>query len=627
MLAKRQVDSFGGMIGPGPGRGPAALLNPVARAEDVRGVIRRLWQYLRHYRAGLLWVALLVAASTALTLVNPYLIGIALDRCITPHRMDYLAGVVWLMIAIHALASVGTWIQTILMIRLSQKALRDIRRDIFTHLGSLPLRYFDTRPHGEIMSRLTNDTDAVNNALAQTATQLLSSVLTIVGAAVAMTLLNWRMALVTAATTPLIFVMTHFIATTSRQYYRQRQRDLGILGGLIEETITGQQAVIAYRGQDRAIAEFDEANANLRRSNTMAGIISGAMGPAMNASRNITFAVVAAAGGWMVLRGWTTIGVVAAFISYAQNFTRPLNQVAMLWGTVQSAIAGAERVFGLIDEPSDTPDAPDAVALTDIRGEVAFDHVDFGYEPDQPVLHDVTFTAHAGQMVALVGSTGAGKTTLINLLTRFYDVGGGQISLDGHDLRQLRRDELRHALGIVLQDTFLLGDTVRENIRYGRLDATDAEVEQAAALANAAGFIQRLPHGFDTVVGEVGSSLSHGQRQLLAIARAMLADPRVLILDEATSSVDTRTELYIQEAVLRLMAGRTAFVIAHRLSTIRQADCILVMEAGRIVERGTHQELLQAHGTYARLHELQFGSMTAPQTDPGEALNDIASGG
>ena len=613
---KRQ--SMPDMMGPGRGRGPGDMFASAAKAEDIPAVLRRLWQYLGRYRAGLISVTLLVVATTALMLINPYLIGMALDHYIQPGRMAQLFGIVWLMIACHVLGSAGTWWQTVLMLRLSQKTLRDLRRDLFARLARLPLRYFDAHAHGEAMSRLTNDTDTVNNALAQTVTQLIGSVLTVLGAGVAMALLNWRLALVTAATTPLIFVITHLLSKASRQRYRDRQSHLGALGGLIEETITGQQAVIAYRGQQRAIARFDQANENLRRSATTAGILTGSMGPAMNMARNITFAVIAAAGGWMVLRGWATIGIVAAFINYSQHFTRPLNQLAQLWGTIQSAIAGAERVFALLDEPTETEDAPDAAALTQVRGEVEFDHVEFGYVPGRPVLRDVSFTAKAGQTVALVGSTGAGKTTIINLLSRFYDVQSGAIRLDGRDLRQIRRADLRGALGVVLQDTFLLADTVRENIRYGRLDATDAEVEDAAALANAAGFIRRLPHGFDTVLSEAGGGLSQGQRQLLAIARAVLADPQVLVLDEATSSVDTRTELHIQDAMLKLMAGRTAFVIAHRLSTIRQADRILVIEDGQIVEQGTHAQLLQQRGTYARLYQLQFGGLAAPVGSGGE---------
>ncbi|NSW57675.1 MAG: ABC transporter ATP-binding protein [Armatimonadetes bacterium] len=586
------------------------MMMPVSRAEDVPAVMRRLWQYLRRYRSSLLLVAALVAVSTVLTLINPYLISRAIDRCIIPREMDALARIVALMIGIHILSAVTTWLQTVMMIRVSQSTLRDIRGDIFRTIQTLPLRFFDRQTHGEIMSRLTNDTEAVNQALAQTVTQLMSSVLSVVGAICFMFALNWRMALVTLATAPLAFLFSHVIAAASRRKFRERQADLGDLNGLIEENITGQRVVKAFAREQRAIQDFDRANEKLRRSATAAGMISGVMGPAMNLARNITFAVLATAGGWIVLHDLATIGTVAAFVNYAHFVTMPINQIAMLWGMVQSAIAGAERVFGILDEPPETPDAPRAVALETPRGDVTFDRVSFGYDPEHPVLKDVSFHAEAGQTIALVGPTGAGKTTIINLLTRFYDVDEGAIRVDGHDLREIRRCDLRRALGIVLQDTFLFATTVRENIRYGRPGATDSEVEQAAELANAASFIRRLPHGFDTELTEDGGSLSQGQRQLLAIARAILADPAILILDEATSSVDTRTEIHIQDAMLRLMHGRTAFVIAHRLSTIRQADCILVVDGGQIVERGTHAELMAARGAYWRLHNLQYGAIS-----------------
>ena len=610
MSEKRPPVDHMRVFGHGPGRGPQAMMMPVSRAEDIPAVMRRLWQYLRRYRSGLILVGALVAVSTGLTLINPYLISRAIDRCIIPREMEALARIAALMIGIHILSAAGTWLQTVMMIRVSQRTLRDIRADIFRTIQTLPLRFFDRQTHGEIMSRLTNDTEAVNQALAQTVTQLMSSVLSVVGAICFMFALNWRMALVTLATAPLPLLFSHFIASASRRKFRERQADLGALNGFIEETITGQRVVKVYAREQRAVEDFDRANEKLRRSATAAGIVSGVMGPSMNLARNISFAVLATAGGWIVLHDLATIGTVAAFVNYAHFVTMPINQIAMLWGMVQSAIAGAERVFGILDETPELPDAPGAVALDRPRGDVAFDRVSFGYDPEQPVLKDVSFHAQAGQTIALVGPTGAGKTTIINLLTRFYDVDAGAIRVDGHDLRQIRRSDLRRALGIVLQDTFLFATTVRENIRYGRPDATDSEVEQAAELANAASFIRRLPHGFDTELTEDGGSLSQGQRQLLAIARAILADPAILILDEATSSVDTRTEIHIQDAMLRLMHGRTAFVIAHRLSTIRQADCILVVDGGEIVERGTHAELMAARGAYWRLHNLQFGAIS-----------------
>jgi len=587
------------------------MSGPTERAENIPAVLRRLWRYLARYRFGLLGACVLVVLSTGFTLAGPYLTRVAVDRCIIPHDMDKLVGVVLLMLVLYLTSTASSWLQAVVMVRISQRTLRDIRGDVFQRLQSLPLRFFDSQPHGELMSRLTNDTEAVNNALAQTVTQLLSSVLSISGGLALMFSLSWRLSIVSVVTIPLALAIANGIALASRRWYRQRQADLGVLNGLIEETITGQRVVKAYGREDTAIEAFDVANRRLRRSATLAGMIAGSMGPSMNLARNITFAVLAAAGAWIVIRGWATVGLIAAFIGYAQTITMPIAQIANLWGTVQTAIAGAERVFAVLDEPPDPPDAPDAVGLPAVRGEVEFDNVTFGYDAGQPVLREVSFHAHAGQLIALVGPTGAGKTTIVNLLSRFYDIDAGAIRVDGHDIRQVCRSDLRRSLGIVLQDTFLFADTVRENIRYGRLEATDQEVEDAATLANAASFISRLPHGFDTPLSEAGGGLSQGQRQLLAIARAILAGHAILVLDEATSSVDTRTELHIQEAMLRLMEGRTAFVIAHRLSTIRQADRILVIDNGAIVERGTHAELMAAQGAYFRLHNLQFGRLAA----------------
>ncbi|MFO7947719.1 MAG: ABC transporter ATP-binding protein [Armatimonadota bacterium] len=603
----REVSPFGRRRH-GPGRGIAM---DVQRAENIPAVLRRIAGYLSGYVGGLVLVVVLVILTSGLSLVAPYLMGLAIDEGIIPGDIERLMRIVALLAGIYLLADVSTWLQTVLMIKVAQNSLRDLRGDLFNRLQELSLRFFDRHPHGELMSRLTNDTETISATLADTVTRLISSILLVSGSLIAMFLLSWKLALVVLGTLPLTLLIIRFIARGARRHYRDRQRDLGELNGMIEETVSGQRVVKIARRESTAIAEFDRANSALLSSGTAADIYGGMMGPAMGLVRNLTFALLAGVGGWMVLQDWTTIGVVAAFINYARNFSRPITQIASLYATVQSAIAGAERVFAVMDEAPEIVGAPDAVRLEEVRGEVVFDDVTFGYDPDMAVLSEVSFEASPGQTVALVGPTGAGKTTIINLLTRFYDTDSGQITVDGHDIRNVVTDDLRHALGIVLQDTFLFADTVRENIRYGRLDATDAEVEEAARLANAHAFITRLPDGYETSLSEAGGTLSEGQRQLLAIARAILADPRILILDEATSSVDSRTEAQIQEAMERIMDNRTSFVIAHRLSTIRRADCILVIEDGRIVERGTHEELLEAEGAYYDLYMSQSGGEVA----------------
>jgi len=604
MSTKRPAPAADPMQRFGMMRGPMMMGAAAPTVRDRRGTLRRLWRYLSRDGAGLAGVALLVTLTSALSLAFPYLMGRAIDAVNDLHRLALLVGGILL---ITVLTAGGAWWQSIWMLRVTQRTVRDIRRDLFAKLQLLPLRFFDRHQHGELMSRLTNDTDTISATLGDGVTQFISSVLMVTGAGVIMFSMSWRLALVSLATFPLVLLATWWIGKQSRQGFRDRQQALGTLNGLVEETILGQRVVKVCRQETAVVAKFAAVNADLKRTAIKALISVGLMGPVMQVFRNIGFALLVGVGGWLVITGQARLGTMVALITYTDFFNRPLFQLANLYGTIQSALAGAERVFAILDEAPETEDATDARPLHEVRGEVEFTHVDFRYVPDVPVLCDVSFHADAGQTIALVGPTGAGKTTIINLLTRFYEIDAGLISIDGQDIHSLRKDTLRRALGIVLQDTYLFSGTVRENIRYGRLDASDAEVEAAAALANADTFIRHLPQGFDTVLSDAGSSLSQGQRQLLSIARAMLADPAILILDEATSSVDTRTEIHIQQAMHRLMTDRTSFIIAHRLNTIRQADCILVIQDGRIVERGTHAELLAHQGAYHQLYVGQTG--------------------
>jgi ATP-binding cassette subfamily B multidrug efflux pump len=601
-----------GPRGPMSRPGSGGRFGEISRAKDARGTLRRLVGYVGAQRATLLGTVGLVIVTSLLGLAGPYLLGRAIDTHIPSQDLQALARLAGLMMGLYVVDAGAVWLQSYLMAAVAQYTVRDLRRDLFGHLQDLPLRFFDQRPHGELMSRLTNDVENVSHILASGTAQLIASVAMLLGVLVVMFVMNWQMALVTIAVVPLSVALTRFIAPRTRAGFREQQANLGILNGIIEETITGEKIVQAYVREERTIAEFDEANAALRRAATRAQILAGIMGPSMNMINNISLAIVAAVGGVFALQGIATVGVIAAFISYARQFSRPLNQLAQLYNAIQSALAGAERVFQVIDEDPEPPDAPEALALERAEGAVAFRDVSFAYEEGVPVLRDVSLESAPGQMIALVGPTGAGKTTIINLLTRFYDIDEGAVCVDGHDIRTVRRDDLRQRIGLVLQDNFLFGATVMENIRYGRLDATDEEVIAAARTANADHFVRRLPDGYQTTLSERGANLSQGQRQLLAIARAVLADPDILILDEATSNVDTRTEQHLQEALRRLMAGRTSFVIAHRLSTIREADQVLVIHGGEVIERGTHEELLAAGGFYHDLYYSQFRGEVEP---------------
>ena len=600
------------VLGFRPGGGPMGMFRETEKSRNARGTLLRLWGYLRRQRWILIGTGFLVIITSVIDLLGPYLMGIAIDRYIDTHNLAGLSNLLILMIATYIVAAAGTWLQTYLMVGVAQGVVRDLRKDLFAKLQGLPLRYFDQHSHGDIMSRQTNDMDNISNILATSFSQLLSSVLSLAGVLVFMFVLNPILAVINLVIMPLTFVLTRAIARRTRIGFRETQQALGTLNGIIEETVTGERTVKAFVREQKTVEHFSEVNRHLRKVSLRARVIGGFMGPIMNMIGNLGLAIVACSGGWLAVKGMATIGEVAAFINYSGRFGRPLNQIAQLFSSIQSALAGAERVFELMDELPEK-DAPDAIPLEHAHGDVTLNQVNFSYEAGVPVLKDVSLCVERGQMIALVGPTGAGKTTVANLLTRFYDVDSGSIRIDGQDVRSLKKDDLRRKLGLVLQDNFLFADTVMENIRYGRLEATDDEVMDAAHLANADLFIHRLPHGYQTVLTERGSNLSQGQRQLLAIARAVLADPDILILDEATSNVDTRTEKHLQEALLRLMEGRTSFVIAHRLSTIRDADQVLVINDGQIIERGTHDSLLEKKGFYHHLYVSQFKGQAIPE--------------
>ena len=576
------------------------------KAKNIKGTLLRIWKYLSHQKWALVAILLMVLASTGLSLLGPYLFGLAIDTAIPSADLQRLMTIALILVSTKIGEGIISYFQMVTMATLSQKVVREIRKDLFGNLQTLSLHYFDQHPHGELMSRLTNDIENVSRVLSESATQIISAVISLLGVAGMMFYINVPLALVSLLVIPLMVMMTKYISKHTRQGYRDQQARLGDLNSIIEETISGQRAVQAYVQEEAVTEEFSEMNEKLKKASIYAQVYSGAMGPLNNLIMNTGYTIVAAVGGVLAVNDLASVGTIGSFVTYSRRLGMPLNQIAQIYNMIQSAIAGAERVFEVMDEKPELTDRENALPLEDVKGKVVFNDVDFSYEEGVPVLKKVSINAEPGQTIALVGPTGAGKTTIINLLSRFYDIDSGSIFIDEHELREYRKLDIRRQLGVVLQDTFLFADTVRENIRYGRLDATDEEVVEAAKLANAHQFIHRLPDGYDTVLSERGSNFSQGQRQLLAIARAVLADPGILILDEATSSVDTRTEVHIQQALLRLMEGRTSFVIAHRLSTIRNADKILVINDGEIIETGTHQELIDMEGFYYNLYTSQF---------------------
>jgi len=575
-------------------------------AHNTRGAVKRLFLYARPYTGRLIIVAALVIVSTFASLAGPILFGIVIDQFISTSELPGLARTALIMLGVFLLGGLASIIHGVIMVGVGQRLIADVRAELFTHLQALSMAYHDRHKVGDLMSRVTNDSEAINQVLSNGLITFITNILTLGGIMVTMFLLNWQLAIGTLILLPLMIYITALVTRRSRVAFREVQRNLGIMNAVMEENIAGIRVVKAFARAEDTIAQFETANAANRKSGVKADIITAALGPMFTTMSTITIATTALLGGWLALRGVATVGMIATFVVYIMNFFRPMRGIAMLYNHLQSALAGSERIFEVLDSTPSVPDQPQAKPLANIRGAVIFDDVTFGYNPDKPVLVDISLSATPGETIALVGPTGAGKTTIINLLSRFYDLDSGAITIDGQDIRDVQQRSIRKQLGIVLQDTYLFSGTVMENIRYGRLDASDEDVYAAAQLANADWFIRRLPKGYQDQVSEQGHNFSQGQRQLLAIARAVLADPRILILDEATSSVDTRTEMLIQEALLNLMEGRTAFVIAHRLSTIRSADVVLVIDGGRIIERGNHESLLAQKGYYYNLYMSQY---------------------
>ena len=587
-------------------RGPRHSFGPKRKAKNQKETILRIWNQLSKHRLKLWLTLFFVLASTIFGLLGPYYLGITIDRYILIQDIPGSIKMAVLLAVIYLAASLFTWLQQDMMVRISLTTIRTIREELFAKLQQLSLRFFDTRSQGDLMSRVTNDIDNLNNALSQSLVQIISSVLTIVGVTIAMFSLNWMMAVVSFLIIPVMLFVSRRIIRVSSRNFAKRQADLGRLNGYIEEAISGKEVITLYGQEKKTIQEFHEINEDLRQSAMLAETFSGFLGPVNNFINNLGFGLIIATGAILTLNDMASIGVIAAFVTYSKLFFRPINQLTNLMNTIQSAIAGAERVFEIMDEVPDLQDSPNAEPVTGFKGYIDFKNVSFGYEKDQLILKNISLQAEPGETIALVGPTGSGKTTMINLLSRFYDRSSGELLIDGQSIERYKIADLRKRIGIVLQETYLFSGTIMENIRYGRLEASDEEVIKAAKVAAAHKFIKHLPDQYETNITSGGTNLSQGQRQLLAIARAILADSDILILDEATSSIDTRTEIAIQEGLKNLTKGKTTFIIAHRLKTIEKADRIYVIDHGQIKESGTHEELIASKGFYYQLYSQQF---------------------
>lgn len=606
------------MGGPGHGPGGRHARAMGGKPKETKQTIKRLLGYLGKDKKHVIIALVCVVISSLSTLAGSYMLSPIINGItetydkaskaagdagvIINEGLKTLGLGIFLMLAIYGIGVISMYLQQRIMIGVSQRALKTLRKDLFDHIQTLPVRYFDTNATGDIMSRFTNDVDVVGEMLNNTVIQLIQGCISIVGTVSIMLCMNVWLALLTILLVPLMLKAGGSIAKRSSKYYRQQQSALGKLNGYIEETVTGQKVVKVFCHEEKAVEEFTDLNNDLRKKQVKAQFFGGIMGPVMGNIGQVSYGITACVGGLFCLAGRLSLGGLTVFVNYSRQFSRPINEISMQINTIFSALAGAERVFKVMDEEPEEADKPDAVEMDDVKGEVIMEDVSFGYNPDKVILKHINLYAHAGQKVAFVGSTGAGKTTITNLLNRFYDIQEGKITIDGRDIKDYARKSLRSHIAMVLQDTHLFTGSVRENIRYGRPDATDEEVEQAAKTASAHSFIMRLENGYDTMLEGDGINLSQGQRQLLNIARAAVSKAPILVLDEATSSVDTRTEMHIDHGMERLMKNRTTFVIAHRLSTVRNADCIMVLEQGEIIERGTHEQLLAEKGRYYQLY-------------------------
>ncbi|KZD34321.1 multidrug ABC transporter ATP-binding protein [Bacillus cereus] len=604
--------------GPGPGGPMGGGMRKIEKAKNFKGTMNKLLQYLNPYKLSILIVILFAIGSAAFTIVGPKILGNATTKLFeglvskvsgapgAAIDFTYIGNIVILLLGLYILSTVFGIIQGYIISGVAQKVSYNFRKEIDEKINRMPLKYFDKTTHGEVLSRITNDVDTVSQTLNQSMSQIITSVITIIGVLIMMLSISWQMTLVALLILPVSMILIMAVVKRSQKYFKSQQEYLGHVNGQVEEIYSGHNIVKAFNKEEEEVKKFEKVNDTLYHSAWKSQFLSGMMMPIMTFIGNIGYVAVSILGGWLAVKRTIAVGDILAFVQYVRSFTQPIAQVAQIANVLQSTAAAAERVFEFLEEEEEVPEAENPVKLQKVQGEVTFQDVQFGYNPDKIIINNFSSNIKPGQKVAIVGPTGAGKTTIVKLLMRFYDINSGAICIDGHDIKDFTREDLRNMFGMVLQDTWLFNGSIMENIRYGRLDATDEEVIEAAKAAHVHNFVKTLPNKYQMELNEEASNVSQGQKQLLTIARALIADPKILILDEATSSIDTRTEVLIQKAMENLMEGRTSFIIAHRLSTIRDADLILVMKDGDIVEQGNHEELLKADGFYASLYNSQF---------------------